>query len=72
MSAREQRRILSELGSLQRQVVRLETKVDIMGQQPAPPPVYVPPPSPVLPNIGGAIGLIAGGILTWQQLTGKA
>lgn len=79
MSAREQRRILTELGHLKNQVVRLETKVDILQQSPGnaapPPPVYVPAPqsqTPFLPTLGGTVGLIAGTILTWQQLTGKA
>lgn len=63
MSAREQRRILAELATLKNTVIRLETKVD-MNQQ--------PPPTPILGPLGGAVGLIAGTILTYQQLTGKA
>lgn len=67
MSARQTRRILAALLRLETKVVRLETKVDILQQQQQPPSSGSP-----LPHIGGAIGLVAGAITTWQTVTGRA
>jgi hypothetical protein len=69
VSRRADRRLLEVLITLQLQVARRETKVDILqsNQQPAP-----PAPSSALPTIGGIVGFAAGAVTTWSQLTGKA
>lgn len=70
MTARRDRSVLIDaLDQLKLQVARLETKVDII--QRTPPPAPAPTPS-ALPTAGGIIGLVAGAITTWSQLTGKA
>jgi hypothetical protein len=65
------RALIAALDQLKLQVARLETIVDIIRRTP---PVPSPPAASgsALPTAGGIIGLVAGAITTWSQLTGKA
>jgi hypothetical protein len=65
------RTLLAGLEEVRLQIARLETLVDVIRR--TPPPVPVPQSSgSALPAAGGIIGLVAGAITTWSQLTGKA
>lgn len=62
------RALLASLDQLRVQVARLETLVDVIRRTPPVPPAS----TSALPTAGGIIGLVAGAITTWSQLTGKA
>lgn len=59
-------------------IVRLETKVEtlekVVEKMSATSPVVVQPQTSgmTLPNTGGMVGLIAGALYAYQQLTGKS
>lgn len=65
------RLLLAGLEEVRLQVARLETLVDVIRRTPLAPS---PPAASgsALPAAGGIIGLVAGAITTWSQLTGKA
>lgn len=66
------RALLASMDQLKVQVARLETLVDVIRRTPPTVPVPAPSSSSALPTAGGIIGLVAGAITTWSQLTGKA
>lgn len=65
------RAVLAGLDQLKLQVARLETLMEVVQRTP---PATAPPSASgsALPTAGGIIGLVAGAITTWSQLTGKA
>jgi hypothetical protein len=69
--SRRDRALMASLDGLKLSVARLETLVDVIRRTPPPPAPPAPSPS-ALPTAGGIIGLVAGAITTWSQLTGKA
>jgi hypothetical protein len=72
VSSRRDRVLLDSLEQLKLQVARLETIVDIIRRTPPATPPAATSSGSALPTAGGIIGLVAGAITTWSQLTGKA
>lgn len=65
--------ILAALDTMKLQVARLETRFEAWQQQQQAPIVQqpAPPPSNALPTAGGIVGLVAGTIVAYAQITGK-
>jgi hypothetical protein len=67
-------RIIEAIVRLETKMETLEKVVEKMSSATPPAPVVVQQPSTgmTLPNTGGLVGLIAGALYAYQQLTGKA